>query len=885
MPKQIYKILQFHGGLNSNSDARDIADNELSEATDIMVDELGKIRLMGGIAAHVSGTPEDDVATGWTGTLIPGYGLFYFSHDRTGAENRSGFSGTHTAADSSTIMTDSAASFVTDNLIGGRIYNDTDGSSGLITDNDGTTVTVASLTGGSDNSWDDASNDAYHIGMPITGDDYLAIYDGNDGQVWIYSKVENTWDDVHGTDNTGVIDIGSSNTTTAQVNYYAVDGALRICDGLFTNSNTPQWYGYVHRSHFILAADSFSFHPVDASEAVHYSKWVSSDQQMSAPTRGLLAITGSVQQTHGAASGVDGSDPDTKLIDAGAWTNYTDTDFIDNDYVIVNETNNKYATVSERTDANTLTTTSIPGEWDTSDEWALFPAPGTGFNINALWSSSGGTWPNAIRYDFAASFVYDGNQETALYEYADTAVSTNTYTLSLTIKAIGNFDPRYTGFRIYYKETVKGRDWLFLAEVDLARGAKDAVAGNHRGWASVATNPASNGTTLIEYSTNVYIDDPPTAITYGAKSGIHEDDRISSIKYKTAVVANRRAYIGNVQYSKTTPISTLTRATTTIEEIRGDAVIKSGVNQFDTFGLNGLIEASVNDGDNIVKLEAYADRLLIFKETKMELVNISQEVEFLEDTFMHKGVSHPAATCKTDFGIAWVNKLGCYLYDGQKVNNLLEKGGRQIIKESLWETFTTNEPMIGYIPKKRQLLIANDVTTTGDGATFLYDIVTQSWVEGAAATITSEDKTNFITDWNGDLVYAHTAGTIVKWDDAADTSTAMVMSTKDIDFGNPGQKKTVYKVIVTYTTAASGSVDSNVQVDYGVNGDTTFAYDFTVPELPAANGWQTAELVPDVLSEASNIKSFRLRFATDGSVPAGFEINDISIVYRLKGTR
>ena len=58
-----------------------------------------------------------------------------------------------------------------------------------------------------------------------------------------------------------------------------------------------------------------------------------------------------------------------------------------------------------------------------------------------------------------------------------------------------------------------------------------------------------------------------------------------------------------------------------------------------------------------------------------------------------------------------------------------------------------------------------------------------------------------------------------------------------------------------------------------------------MPELPAANGWQTAELVPDTLSEASNIKSFRLRFATDGTVPAGFEINDVSIVYRLKGQR
>ena len=32
--------------------------------------------------------------------------------------------------------------------------------------------------------------------------------------------------------------------------------------------------------------------------------------------------------------------------------------------------------------------------------------------------------------------------------------------------------------------------------------------------------------------------------------------------------------------------------------------------------------------------------------------------------------------CKTDFGIAWVNDLGCYLYDGRQVINLIEKGGQ-----------------------------------------------------------------------------------------------------------------------------------------------------------------------------------------------------------------
>ena len=79
MPKQTYKIENFHGGLSSNSDPRDIADNELSEAQDVMVDELGKIRTMGGTTAH--STIDANIAA-----INPGYGLFQFSSDRLEAE-------------------------------------------------------------------------------------------------------------------------------------------------------------------------------------------------------------------------------------------------------------------------------------------------------------------------------------------------------------------------------------------------------------------------------------------------------------------------------------------------------------------------------------------------------------------------------------------------------------------------------------------------------------------------------------------------------------------------------------------------------------------------------------------------------------------------------
>ena len=111
MPKQIYKIESFHGGVNSNSDPRDIADNELAACIDLKVDELGKLRTLGGITAHTTaaggGTPEPQGST-----TRGGFGLFYFPHDRLGASVRSvDLNGTHTGTDSNILLTDSAATW------------------------------------------------------------------------------------------------------------------------------------------------------------------------------------------------------------------------------------------------------------------------------------------------------------------------------------------------------------------------------------------------------------------------------------------------------------------------------------------------------------------------------------------------------------------------------------------------------------------------------------------------------------------------------------------------------------------------------------------------------------------------------------------------------
>ena len=830
MPKQLYKITQFHGGLNSNSDARDIAENELSEATDIMVDELGKIRLIGSEAPHVSGSPEDDQATGWTGTLIPGYGLFQFSHDRTGAEDK-------------------------------------------------------------------GSSEA------VTGDDYLAIYDGNDGQVWIYSRVANVWNDDAAAANTGVIDIGSSNTSTAEVNFYTVDGAMRICDGNFSNSNTNKWYGYINRKHFILINLNDGTGVNDGDTLYTYSSWYSKDTEPAAPTAGLIgdyevtSVSNSAADMRTSAGltprfleGTCSASGNTTTLKNAAASPLTDGGFdgflaaeIDDiDYNVLNFNHNRHVTITSLDDENTLTTATMSDSWVTSDTYSIYPPTGNGFNLRFNTTASG-TFTTSVKYlHFALSYVYDGTMESDLYEYA---TMTNNFKypalqiganrdFSMKVNASAPYDPRISGARVYYREVdVTGveitNDWLFLADIDLAKGMRnDLYSSTYTPWnINVNWTDASNRLYIYVYKNFTQ----QSTLTRTSVIGYDVADQTSSIKYKTAVTSNRRSYIGNVKYTDSDSLT----------HTKGDAIIKSPVNSFDVFPTSGLVETSVNDGDSIVKLNVYADRLLIFKKNKLELLNISQEIEFLEDTFMHKGVSHPAATCKTDFGIAWVNKQGCYLYDGQKVNNLLEKQGRQIIKESDWATFTTNEPMIGYIPKKRQLLVVDDNTATGAGKTFLYDLVTQSWIKGAVNTITSQALTNFITDWNGDLVYAHTSGTVVKWDDAADESPYVDIKTKDIDFGNPGQDKRIYKFYITHRGDAS-----NIKISYYINGDQDTYEEGGMSKLPvtsAVTDWLTTELTPS--TSPFSCKSIRLKLFSNGTTPANFEINDITIVFRLKGQR
>lgn len=89
----------------------------------------------------------------------------------TGFENT--HTGTHSGATSSTVMNSGGTPFTDSALIGKTIYNLTTGASGTVTANSTSTVTVASLSGGSRATW--VAADEFYVGS-ITGTVYYVRF-------------------------------------------------------------------------------------------------------------------------------------------------------------------------------------------------------------------------------------------------------------------------------------------------------------------------------------------------------------------------------------------------------------------------------------------------------------------------------------------------------------------------------------------------------------------------------------------------------------------------------------------------------------------------------------------------------------------------------------
>jgi len=132
---------------------------------------------------------------------------------------------------------------------------------------------------------------------------------------------------------------------------------------------------------------------------------------------------------------------------------------------------------------------------------------------------------------------------------------------------------------------------------------------------------------------------------------------------------------------------------------------------------------------------------------------------------------------------------------------------------------------------------------------------------------------------NGNLLIFDEGGTIDKWADTPTAAPTISIITKDIDFGEPGLNKNVYNVIVTYT----GGTSQNCNIQYAKDGSGSFLeFDATL-NYTTNTTQQIVKLSPDTGTDITDIKSIQLKIS--GTAATTFELNDISIIYRVKGIR
>ena len=463
----------------------------------------------------------------------------------------------------------------------------------------------------------------------------------------------------------------------------------------------------------------------------------------------------------------------------------------------------------------------------------------------------------------------------------------------------------------FYLNHNEGEDGIFYSTVSGAR-------------ALAVTNSTRIGQKEYRLNRN-NVKDFNEVNSYESETFVSEKDaeNISNLKcrYKTSVVANNRLYVGNIKQGG---------------KIYADRMLKSVDTKYGVLPASNFIDVAINDGDEITALSFFKDKLLQFKRNKVFVINTSGDYEFLEDTFYNVGVLGQYSVIETQYGICWANANGFYLYDGEKLTNLIDNKIPTSLEEfglanNRWcassgpGNIPEGDCVVGYSSKRNIALINFTRSNKGLAATptgAVYHFPTNSWTmlfmvwNNDSNSTSTGDMSNMITNVDGDILFYHHSAvvadvtdgvnTIRKWEhDALSTvhSTKLIyFTTKDITFGNISVRKKIYGVYITYRVGTDGT-DSGVAVHASVNGESTFNIDFstsskfafgasndsgtacyTGEHLDETDGkWKTAELKFATPSQVNNIISLQLQFI--GTTPYNFEINDISVSYRAKNIK
>lgn len=505
------------------------------------------------------------------------------------------------------------------------------------------------------------------------------------------------------------------------------------------------------------------------------------------------------------------------------------------------------------------------------------------FRIEMSSSSSktDGLWPEGS-YAIGVSYVYFGGQESLLTNISSPiAIADAQYFIASMTIADDALNSFLQGMRIYAKNFNNPEDeYRLLLDVNFEKGSRLSLADEYDAFIDEGDYVVTNDTNNSATDSRAYAIKSPGLDTYSTINGFSPEEKAitfngaEAFSYKTATVANQRAFVGNVLYVNDEGVT----------KEMGDRIQYTPVRKYDTFPQTYYLDVGTNDGDAIVKIIEFSDRLFVYKKNKLFIINIASGSDagwYVEGEFENRGISNPAAVCKSDLGLVWVNENGMFSFS----DTISTLSGA--IDEDTWATnIVGTNCSVGFIPKKNQILVIGDSSST-DSKGYIYDIATKSFVNiNDTNTLVSKKTTNLVT-YNQELVCMElTTGTTagagsndvytVKRFDTSPQAQTIDIQTGEIDLGEPSVDKKFYSVYVTHKNA------DDLVITGGFEGAAPTTNIFDSNTFSTSSSMVTTKFQ---VASGSRVKKKSLQIKIAGNAQADFEIQDIAIVYRSRGVR
>tara|TARA_R110002012_G_scaffold80079_2_gene203291 strand:- start:1447 stop:4164 length:2718 start_codon:yes stop_codon:yes gene_type:complete len=431
--------------------------------------------------------------------------------------------------------------------------------------------------------------------------------------------------------------------------------------------------------------------------------------------------------------------------------------------------------------------------------------------------------------------------------------------------------------KLYYEELDSDNnvigDKFLMCETDATDGIKKVGDDDYVAWSS---NKAS-----------VLLEGPPVFSTYTLESGYPEGTEEINARWKHSAVNGRQVYIGNIQQ----PIDQ------SVNQSGWDngKILKSVIGKAGGFSDKVFIDLELGEG-SITCMKSVGDRLFVFSQNKLTIINVAQDNEFLEDTAEGMGVTHPAQVIEIEGAVFIVNGRGLTVFDGQKFTTLTQRLGPK---------FNSNSSRLTYDPQRKNLFIWRHSTEM-----YIFNLNTNTFVyratnfndstsgAGVPTTNTLMLQRNNVINANtppiAGFYYSNFTSSQMRYgflryagfkvideidDNNAYTAEGRTIFSPVIDFGNPSRRKKVYKAYVNLAETQSGGtmqIKFSYSTDRGVNW---------IDVVSQETGSIYMGLGINTLPISVTCKTLQFRFYANTSTDAYYEIGDISLTYREKPLR